>query len=77
MPITVSPGRAGITSRAPSAASVEKNQVKAKAMTKYVSGKALADVVGADVVAVVATSLSPILERHHQRTSHRPLLRFG
>jgi hypothetical protein len=32
--------------------------MKAKAMTKYVSGKALAVVVGADVVAAVAISRS-------------------
>jgi hypothetical protein len=35
VPITTSPGSAGITPRAPSAARAQKNQVKAKAMTKY------------------------------------------
>jgi hypothetical protein len=36
---------------------------------KYLSGKDLAVAVGADVVAVVATSFSPFLEKHWQRTS--------
>ena len=70
VPITVSPGTAGITSRAPSAASVQKNPVNTKAMMKYVSGKTLAVVVGGDVVAMVATWLSPFQERHRQMRSH-------
>jgi hypothetical protein len=45
--------------------------VKAKAMTKYVSGKALAAVVGADGAAVVATSLSPFLEGPRQMRSYQ------
>src|SRR3712207_3655077 len=66
VPITVTPGSAGITTRAPSAARGQKNPVNAKAMMKYLSGKGLAAVVGADVVAVVSTSLSPFQERHRQ-----------
>jgi hypothetical protein len=46
-------------------------------MTKYVSGKALADVVGCDVVAVVATSLSPFLKKRCERMSYQVPLRFS
>ena len=57
VPITVSPGSVGITPRTANSCSRQKNQVNAKAMTKYLSGKTLVVVVRADR-AVVANPIS-------------------